>query len=94
MNSGPGGRLADVESPAVAAGPQFGRDRAPPLVLVVPSLAWWPLTCTGRARQGGLLAGPMENSRDARRLVNALSEKGIETFAYTSPEGIEIKELN
>ena len=40
-----------------------------------------------------LLAGPIENAREARRLVNALSGKGIETFTYTSPEGAEIKEL-
>ncbi|WP_298301723.1 tetratricopeptide repeat protein [uncultured Erythrobacter sp.] len=41
-----------------------------------------------------LLAGPLENNREARRLVNALSEKGIETFTFTSPEGTEIKVLN
>lgn len=40
-----------------------------------------------------LLAGPVEDSSEARRLVNALSEKGIDTFSYTSPEGTEIKEL-
>lgn len=40
-----------------------------------------------------LLAGPFDSSSEARRLVNALSEKGIETFTYTSPEGTEIKEL-
>jgi Flp pilus assembly protein TadD len=49
------------------------------------------VTPWGRANR--LLAGPIANSRDARRLVNALSDKGIETFTYTSPEGTEIKEL-
>jgi tetratricopeptide (TPR) repeat protein len=41
-----------------------------------------------------LLAGPVESSSEARRLVNALSEKGIETFTFTSPEGTEIKALH
>ena len=49
------------------------------------------VTPWGRANR--LLAGPVANSREARRLVNALSDKGIETFTYTSPEGAEIKEL-
>ena len=40
-----------------------------------------------------LLAGPIEGTQEARRLVNALGEKGIDTFSYTSPEGTEIKEL-
>ncbi|MEM1051704.1 MAG: tetratricopeptide repeat protein [Pseudomonadota bacterium] len=40
-----------------------------------------------------LLAGPLANSRDARQLVNALGQIGIETFTYTSPEGTEIQEL-
>ena len=44
-------------------------------------------------RVNRLLAGPIANSREARRLVNALSDKGIDTFTYTSPEGTEIKEL-
>ena len=41
-----------------------------------------------------LLAGPIEGTREARELVNALSERGIDTFSYTSPEGTEIQELN
>lgn len=41
-----------------------------------------------------LLAGPLVNRDAARTLVNALAEKGIETFAYTSPEGTEIQELD
>ena len=49
------------------------------------------VTPWGRANR--LLAGPINSSREARRLVNALSDKGIETFTYTSPEGTEIKEL-
>ena len=49
------------------------------------------VTPWGRANR--LLAGPIANNREARRLVNALSDKGIETFTYTSPEGTEIKEL-
>ncbi len=40
-----------------------------------------------------LLAGPLENAAAARRLVNELANKGIETFTFTSPEGTEIKEL-
>ncbi|MEL6529956.1 MAG: SPOR domain-containing protein [Pseudomonadota bacterium] len=40
-----------------------------------------------------LLAGPIESSTEARSLVNALGERGIDTFSYTSPEGTEIKEL-
>ncbi|MAY19175.1 MAG: SPOR domain-containing protein [Erythrobacteraceae bacterium] len=40
-----------------------------------------------------LLAGPLTNRDAARELVNALAEKGIDTFAYTSPEGTEIQEL-
>lgn len=41
-----------------------------------------------------LLAGPLADRDAARTLVNALSEKGIDTFAYTSPEGTEIQELD
>lgn len=40
-----------------------------------------------------LLAGPIESTGEARRLVNALGEMGIDTFSYTSPEGTEIQEL-
>lgn len=41
-----------------------------------------------------LLAGPIDGTREARELVNALGERGIDTFSYTSPEGTEIQELN
>lgn len=41
-----------------------------------------------------LLAGPLADRDAARSLVNALAEKGIETFAYTSPEGTEIQGLD
>ena len=41
-----------------------------------------------------LLAGPLADRDAARELVNALSAKGIETFAYTSPEGTEIQKLD
>lgn len=41
-----------------------------------------------------LLAGPLVNRDAARILVNALAEKDIETFAYTSPEGTEIQVLD
>lgn len=41
-----------------------------------------------------LLAGPVESRAAARALINGLSEKGIETFSYTSPEGTEIQKLN
>ena len=40
-----------------------------------------------------LLAGPLNSREDARELINALAEKGIETFSYTSPEGTEIQTL-
>lgn len=40
-----------------------------------------------------LLAGPLDSQRAARDLVNSLSEAGIDTFSYTSPEGKEIQEL-
>lgn len=40
-----------------------------------------------------LLAGPLESREDARDLINALSRKGIDSFRYTSPEGVEIQEL-
>jgi len=40
-----------------------------------------------------LLAGPLINNSAARRLVNDLSEKGLDAFTYISPEGTEIKEL-
>lgn len=49
------------------------------------------VTPWGRANR--LLAGPLGSAGDARRLVNALGAKGLEAFAYTSPEGTEIKEL-
>jgi hypothetical protein len=41
-----------------------------------------------------LLAGPLANRDEARALVNALAGKGIDSFAYTSPEGTEIQELD
>lgn len=40
-----------------------------------------------------LLAGPVASREAARELINALAEKGVETFSYTSPEGTEIQEL-
>ena len=40
-----------------------------------------------------LLAGPIADSKDARALVNALKDKGLDSFTYTSPEGQEIQEL-
>lgn len=40
-----------------------------------------------------LLAGPLESRSEARDLINALKEKGIDTFRFSSPEGVEIKEL-
>ncbi|MHA7819161.1 MAG: tetratricopeptide repeat protein [Erythrobacter sp.] len=41
-----------------------------------------------------LLAGPLADRDEARTLVNALANRGIDTFAYTSPEGMEIQELD
>lgn len=41
-----------------------------------------------------LLAGPVDSNEAARDLINALAEKGIETFRYTSPEGTEIQVLD
>lgn len=40
-----------------------------------------------------LLAGPFADSRIARSVVNDLAEEGIDSFAYTSPEGQEIEQL-
>ena len=40
-----------------------------------------------------LLAGPLESRQEARDLINALNRKGIDSFRYTSPEGMEIQEL-
>lgn len=41
-----------------------------------------------------LLAGPLDSNDDARDLINALAQKGLETFRYTSPEGKEIQMLD
>ena len=40
-----------------------------------------------------LLAGPLDSRSDARELVNALAQKGLATFSYTSSEGTEIQRL-
>lgn len=40
-----------------------------------------------------LLAGPVASRKAARDLVNALKQKGLDTFSYTSPEGSEIQPL-
>lgn len=40
-----------------------------------------------------LLAGPVPNQSEARALVNALKDKGLDSFTYASPEGQEIQEL-
>lgn len=40
-----------------------------------------------------LLAGPLDSRASARALINALAQKGIDTFSYTSPEGHEIQKL-
>ena len=40
-----------------------------------------------------LLAGPLDSRQEARELINALNRKGIDSFRYTSPEGMEIQEL-
>ena len=40
-----------------------------------------------------LLAGPVASQDEARDLINALKAKGIDTFRFTSPEGVEIQEL-
>lgn len=40
-----------------------------------------------------LLAGPFADSRIARSVVNDLTEEGIDSFTYTSPEGQEIEQL-
>lgn len=40
-----------------------------------------------------LLAGPVASRDEARDLINALKQKGIDTFRYTSPEGTEIQQL-
>ncbi len=40
-----------------------------------------------------LLAGPLDSRQDARDLINALNRKGLDSFRYTSPEGLEIQIL-
>jgi tetratricopeptide (TPR) repeat protein len=40
-----------------------------------------------------LLAGPVATREDARALINALAEKGLDTFSYVSPEGTRIQVL-
>lgn len=40
-----------------------------------------------------LLAGPITSESKARDLINQLKGKGIDTFAFTSPEGLAIQEL-
>ena len=40
-----------------------------------------------------LLAGPVKDRAEARRLVNKLSDAGLDTFSYVSPEGTEIQPL-
>lgn len=40
-----------------------------------------------------LLAGPIASPGEARALVNALKAQGLDSFAYTSPEGQEITEI-
>lgn len=40
-----------------------------------------------------LLAGPYASDEEARKVMKALKEKGISTFAYTSPEGQDIAAL-
>jgi hypothetical protein len=40
-----------------------------------------------------LLAGPVATREDARALINALAEKGLDTFSYVSPEGARIQVL-
>ncbi|TRD12653.1 tetratricopeptide repeat protein [Erythrobacter insulae] len=40
-----------------------------------------------------LLAGPVKSLKEASDLINALKDKGIDTFRFTSPEGTEIKSI-
>jgi len=40
-----------------------------------------------------LLAGPLESDGEARDMVNALAAKGLDTFPYTSLEGMKIQVL-
>lgn len=40
-----------------------------------------------------LLAGPVKSAKEAREMVNALKEQGVDSFTYTSPEGQEIDQL-
>lgn len=41
-----------------------------------------------------MLAGPLESPEAARQLINSLSAKGIDTFRFISPEGMEIQKLD
>ncbi|MEL7444977.1 MAG: SPOR domain-containing protein [Pseudomonadota bacterium] len=47
----------------------------------------------GWGQSNRLLAGPLASNSEARDLVNALSDEGIDTFTYSSPEGTEIQLL-
>lgn len=40
-----------------------------------------------------LLAGPVKSAKEAREMVTALKEQGVDSFTYTSPEGQEINQL-
>lgn len=51
-----------------------------------PHIATW-------GRTNRLLAGPMDSVGEARALVNALKQKGIDTFRFTSAEGQAIQQL-
>ncbi len=51
-----------------------------------PHIATW-------GRTNRLLAGPMDGVSEARALVNALKQKGIDTFRFTSAEGQVIQRL-
>jgi Flp pilus assembly protein TadD len=48
---------------------------------------------TSWGRTNRLLAGPMDSVSAARDLVNALKQKGIDTFRFTSAEGQEVQRL-
>ena len=63
------------------------RRKAPDLLdQYTPHTARW-----GQANR--LLAGPLNDRQEARDLINALNRKGMDSFSYTSPEGIVIQTL-
>lgn len=65
---------------------RFARKAPDELGRMTPHIVKW-----GQANR--LLAGPVASDREARELLKALKSKGLDGFAYTSPEGEKIDKL-